>query len=114
MYITGGLIPGQELLEQCSQCPPPDTWLPFSSTFVEHHGVESPSIVVQVSWILPPKTKGKTQFPQLPDSLPVPEPDVPDPEVPEPEVPEPDVPEPGVTGTVWVVFGGEHVLISVS
>jgi len=33
---------------------------------VEHQGWASPSIVVQLSWILLPKMNGKTQFPQLP------------------------------------------------
>ena len=33
---------------------------------MEHQGWASPSIVVQLSWILLPKMNGKTQFPQLP------------------------------------------------
>ena len=33
---------------------------------MEHQGWASPSMVVQLSWILLPKMNGKTQFPQLP------------------------------------------------
>lgn len=59
-------VPGQELSVQYSQCPPPLTWTPLESTLVEHQGWASPSIVVQLSWILLPKMNGKIQFPQLP------------------------------------------------
>ena len=33
---------------------------------MEHQGWASPSIVVQLSWILLPKMNGKIQFPQMP------------------------------------------------
>ena len=33
---------------------------------MEHQGWVSPSMVVQLSWILLPKINGKIQFPQLP------------------------------------------------
>ena len=33
---------------------------------MEHQGCASPSMVVQLSWILLPKMNGKIQFPQLP------------------------------------------------
>ena len=33
---------------------------------MEHQGWASPSMVVQLSWILLPKMNGKIQFPQLP------------------------------------------------
>ena len=46
----------------------------FSPVSVAHQGVADPSIVVQVVWILPLYTKGKTQFPQVPFPFPLPVP----------------------------------------
>ena len=54
--------PGQELSVQYSQFP--CTWNPSESTFVEHQGLGSPSLVVHLSDNLPLKINGKTQFPQ--------------------------------------------------
>ena len=64
--ISGGFTPGQLSLVQYSQCPPPDTCTPLESTWVEHQGLGSPSMVVQVVWTRPAKVKGKTQLPQEP------------------------------------------------
>jgi len=61
--MAGAATPGQSLW-QYSQLPA--TWLPEVSTWVEHQGVASPSIVVQVLWIRLPNLNGKTQFPQFP------------------------------------------------
>ena len=49
--------PGQLELLQYSHCP-------FHSYDFEHQGCASPSMMVQVSWSLPLKIKGKTQLPQ--------------------------------------------------
>ena len=62
--ISGGFTPGQLSLVQYSQCPPPDTCTPLESTWVEHQGLGSPSMVVHVVWTRPAKVKGKTQLPQ--------------------------------------------------
>ena len=72
-HISGGVTPGQLSLVQYSQCPPPDTCTPLASTWVEHQGFGSPSMVVHVVWTRPPKVKGKTQLPhevEPPEPLP--------------------------------------------
>ena len=56
--VTG--LPGQEA-SQYPQASTPETWSPFSSTWVEHQGFVSPSMVVQPEMVSPPKLKGKTQ-----------------------------------------------------
>ena len=65
--MVGVVTPGQEASVQYSHFSV--TMIPFAETSVAHQGVASPSIVVQVFWILPPKTpfktNGKTQLPQL-------------------------------------------------
>jgi len=51
---------GQEA-SQYPQAPTPETWSLLASVWVEHQGVVSPSMVVQLEWETPPKLNGKTQ-----------------------------------------------------
>ena len=70
VVVVGGIMVGHSV-PQYSQCPPPITCSPFSSTRVEHQGVGSPSIVVQPVCSTFMNVNGKTQLPQeeLPESV---------------------------------------------
>ena len=63
VVVVGGIMVGHSV-PQYSQCPPPITCSPFSSTRVEHQGVGSPSIVVQPVCSTFMNVNGKTQLPQ--------------------------------------------------
>ena len=63
VVVVGGIMVGHSV-PQYSQCPPPITCTPFSSTRVEHQGVGSPSIVVQPVCSTFMNVNGKTQLPQ--------------------------------------------------
>jgi len=54
--------PESEPSQLASQYPQyPEMWSLLGSVFVEHQGLESPSMVVHFEWETPAKLKGKTQ-----------------------------------------------------